>query len=273
MLPCVHCILCAIWCKLTLNVAFFYPHLPIATEWYKNHGEIVTVEQLRDVYNLPEKDNVEYAHKVDFLLWYMDCLLPAAAGASFDRTKRPYYRPTQTLPLYGKNRVIVESTTEAFGWLLVENCQKKWEAIFPEWKKNSDWKIPKYRKDDRSTHPFHVTTFTEPTGGQGVGWKPEARSALEKYKKEIHDFRTKDNKTKWKILNFCKDLIRKHHGITASSPASKKRKRAPRAKAALSAEDFQDVNDESDKEFSEHSEDSSGENEGDDGQEEGDGQE
>lgn len=154
-----------------------------------------------------------------------------------------------------------------FRWLLVENCQKKWGDIFPEWKKNSNWKIPKYSKNDRSTHSFHVTTLTEPTSGQGVGWKPEARSALEKYKKDIRDFCTKDKKTNWKILNFCKDLIHKHHGITASSPASKKRKHAPRAKAALSAEDFQDVNDESDKEFSEHSEDSSGENKG-DGQEE-----
>lgn len=225
------------------------------------------MEMLNDVYNLPKKDNVDYKRKVQFLLWYMDSLLPAAAGPSFDKSKRPYYRPTETFELYGKNRLLVETTTEAFGWLLVENCQKKWETIFPEWKKDSDFKIPKYNKHDEGTHPFHVTKYTEPTGGQGVGWKPEARVALEKYKKVISDFRKSDHNTKpqWKMLNFCKDLIRKHHGITASSPASKKRKRAARAKAALSAEDFQDINDDSDPEFSEHSEDSSGEHEEEEG--------
>jgi hypothetical protein len=60
----------------------FVTHL--TTEWYKKHGEIVTVDLIKEVYNLPAETSVEYKRKAEFLLWYMDffCLLQlVAAGA------------------------------------------------------------------------------------------------------------------------------------------------------------------------------------------------
>jgi hypothetical protein len=129
-------------------------------------------------------------------------------------------------------------------------------------KNDPDWKVPKYSKDDESTHPFHKTKFTEPTGGQGVGWKPEARVEFTKHKKAIMAFRVQDAKKGWKVLNLCKELIRQKHHITAQLPAPKgrKRKRAARAKASLAPESYLDMDDNSDQDFSVHSEGSAGGN-------------
>ena len=236
----------------------FVTHL--TTEWYKKHGEIVTVDLIKEVYNLPAETSVEYKRKAEFLLWYMDCFLPAAAGSSWGPLKRPYYLPTKKFELYGKDRILVETATEAFGWLIVQNCFDKWKMNFPLQKNDPDWKVPKYSKDDESTHPFHKTKFTEPTGGQGVGWKPEARVEFTNHKKAIMHFRVQDAKKGWKVLNLCKELIRQKHHITAPLPTPKgrKRKRAERAKASLAPESYLDMDDNSDQDFSVHSEGSAG---------------
>ena len=101
-----------------------------------------------------------------FLLWYVDVYLPAAAGeGNYGATKRRYKMAIEKMEIRGKQRVLVESMTEAYGWLILDNCNSKWENFLKEFSKNSSFKIPKYNKDDESTHPFHVTKYSEAHAG------------------------------------------------------------------------------------------------------------
>lgn len=198
------------------------------------------MEQIKDVYNLPAESHATYKHKVELLLWYVDIYLPAAAGeTNFGNSKRRYYKIVDKAEIKGKQRVLVESASEAFGLLLLENCYKKWDALCKEKAKNARFKVPKYNKDDPTTHMFHDTKFSEVHGGQGKGWSDKGRAAFEKYKQAIKDFRAKDKKVGWKIHQFCLDLIRKEHGITATEPPGRK-SRKRKAVAIEKAEDIEE---------------------------------
>ena len=133
------------------------------------------------------------------------------------------------MEIRGKQRVLVESMTEAYGWLLLDNCHSKWKAYLEAYSANSKFKIPNYDKDNKDTHPFHVTKYSEAHAGQGKGWKPAAFVALDKYKKAIVQFRADDHKNGWKMHRLALRLIREKHGVTSDAPPTKKnRKRKAR---------------------------------------------
>ncbi len=192
-----------------------------------------------DVYNLPDKNHKDYKPKLAFLLWYVDRYLPAGAGeGNYGDSKRRYKMAIEKMEIRGKQRVLVESMTEAYGWLLLDNCHSKWKAFLEEFSKNSKFKIPNYNKDDESTHPFHVTKYSEAHAGQGKGWKSSALVALNNYKKAIVSFREQDHKMNWKMHRLALNLIREKHGVTVDAPPTKKsRKRKARELVVEQEED------------------------------------
>ena len=195
---------------------------------------------MQNVYKLPDENHKDYNHKVEFLLWYVDVYLPATAGENYGGTKRRYKMAVDRMEIRGKQRVLVESATEAYGWLLLDNCHSKWKAFLEEYTKNTSFKIPNYNKDDKSTHPFHVTKYSEAHAGQGKGWKSSALLVLDKYRKAIVKFREEDHKNAWKMHSFALDLIRNHHGVTVDEPPTRKNKGRKRKARELVEEEEED---------------------------------
>lgn len=111
-------------------------------------------------------------------VWWYDIWLTACAGHQFWKTDiRHYSRIIDKVALAdGQQIANVTPQSEGFGLLLMENCQFKWKAMLPHKAKDSKWKVPAYKKDDKSTHVYHNTAFSDSKSGQvkGGGWKPEA---------------------------------------------------------------------------------------------------
>ena len=231
-------------------------------EWFWANGYVPTIEQMKDVYNLPDETHQDYEDKKKFLLWYLDKYLPAAAGeASYGKTVRLYSMAIDRKEIRGKQRVLVESASEAFGWLLLENCYEKWSNICNKKKENPGWKVPKNKKNDPSTHPYNKCKWTDSSAGQGGGWAPGARLAFEENKEIIKTLRKKDHAENWKLHKFCLQLLREEHGVTEDAPlppGAKKCKR-PATKKGSTEDDFKEMDNDSDSAYSVHSEISAGE--------------
>ena len=216
---------------------------------------------MRNVYIIPKETDPAYEKKKQFLLWYMDVWMPAIAGESnFGKQLRGYKMAIERTMIHGKKRILVESSCEAFGWLLLENCYTKWNLIVTKKKENPQFAIPKYKKDDPSTHPYSVCKYSDSRGGQGVGWKPAARPALEGHVELIKKIRAADKENNWKVNRLALKLIREKYNILdkeyVSTRSKKKRKKAT---TTPREEDFKTMEIESDSEYSVHSDGSSGE--------------
>ena len=224
---------------------------------------------MMDVYRLPAEDDKHYEHKEDFLFWYLDKWLPAVAGdAHYGKLIRLNNMLVDKVSKCGKDRVVVSTQSEAFGWLLLDNCYEKWVAQMPHLKLDNKWRPPKYNKDDAKTHPYHPKMkYTNPFGGRGVGWKPAAKSALDQYKALVTNFRADDAKKGWAINKFCLELLRKRNNVTDTNPvgktsgANKRKRNGSEPVYESKAEDFKEhKQEESDGEYTVGSETSSGEN-------------
>ena len=264
-------LLCFYQGNLTLLFVVYYKIL----EWYKEHEYVPELEDITQVYavlqrKMPAKPTDtsseedkeaydDYIRDMDLLLWYLDKYLPAAVGElSFGKAHRYYKKQTDSVDIRGKRRILVERQSEAYGWLMYENCYDKWCHVVPQQAKDPTWKVPDWKKDDPATHPYHDTKYSDPRGGQKAGWKASARTALNGYCEAIKKLREQDKKKAKKgssIYQKCLDLLRKEHGITEDEVLPKSRKRKRSKKATIEdEEDFMDVDDESEAPFSIHSE-------------------
>ena len=200
--------------------------------WYNVHGYVPTVEQMKNVYNIPpkEEDEKKHQHALDFLLWYSDVYLPATAmEANYGKSIRFYKKAVAGVRIKGEMKVAVESAAEAYGLLVLDNCYTKWCALAPEITKNPKFKPPKFDKSNPDTFPFHDTKYSDARGGQGKGWKEEeARPVFESFKEAIKAFRKKEKEKNWPTYQLCLDLIRTKHGITETEAQRKKGRKRKR---------------------------------------------
>ncbi len=182
---------------------------------------------MKNVYIIPPKEQDEQKHQdaLDFLLWYSDVYVPATAmEASYGRSIRFYKKAISGVKIKGEWQVQVESTAEAYGLLVLDNCYTKWCALAPEIVKNPKFKPPKLDKSNPATLPFHTTKYSDALGGQGKGWKEEvARPVFEAFKADIVAFRKKEKETNWPTYTLCFNLIREKHNITATENERKKK--------------------------------------------------
>ena len=181
------------------------------------------------MYNIPDKTDPTYQHKIEKLLWYVDIYLPATAGLGIcGKVDRSYKTMGEAVELPNKTRVpMVPVEAEAFGWLMLENCQEKWKLIVPMKAKNPRWSIPQFSKDDSSTHQYHNTKWTDPKTGkdQGGGWDTSAYPVFSSYIQTIQKIREDDKKNGFPVQKMCLAMIREKHGITAEERPKKRRRR------------------------------------------------
>ena len=248
---------------------------PFFTVFFKQFKRVPTIEEMDTVYDLPEdKDSDVYKEKLKVLTWYCDVYLEAAAGKEFyGPGKRFYFRATATTKLEdvsGKTTrqvKVVPLQSEALGRVMFHNCISKWENICPmKAVHGKDWPIPKRTKDNKNDleiKKYHETKYSNPDAGQvkGGGWSDAGLEKYDECRADIKKIRDQDKKDKHALHNMCLALIRDKHGITADTPAPKKRRKknpqvGPRKKKYVPKvveDDFEDEDD-----FSTHSEGSAG---------------
>ena len=196
-----------------------------------------TKEDLDSVYDLPTDENDDnYNTKKAILVWYCDYFLPAAAGLThYGPTVRYYQRATRGTTIQGFPIAHVPLESEAFALFLFENCLPKWAHIVPKKADEGlDWTIPKYNKDDKTTHKHHLTVWSDGRSGQVEhgGWKDGALEAYGNYMQKISDFRKEDKLNDWKVHNLCLDFLREENDIVRLD-ASNKKKRLRNGKPVL----------------------------------------
>ena len=191
------------------------------------------MEEIKDVWNLPDKSDKTYAYKLELLVWYVGKLLPYCVGNEWLPTSHLHYKtivdPVQ-VEIGNKDAKKVpaaSATSEAMAWVIYENCFDKWVLICNERSKDHTWKVPKYNKSNRETHKWHKTKWSDPNGGKAAlaGWKPAAHGALKEAKRAIMTIRRNDAENKFQLMKLVLRTIREQEGITATEPGNK-RKRA-----------------------------------------------
>lgn len=209
-------------------------------DFYKQFGFLPSVEQIINIWGILEEQEPpvpgddagdielqarrEWEAKKKLVVWWCDNYLVAAGGElTYGKTVRYYKHLADVVEVKGKKFVLVETTTEAYGMLVYDNCHDKWETIFAERVKDPGFKVPKYSKEDRSTHKYNVTKHTDPQGGKNAGWKESGRKALNDFKKQLKDFRAKDRKNGYPLLKKALQWLREENGITEASHIPKRR--------------------------------------------------
>ena len=226
--------------------------------------------EIQDVYNLPPKTDPSYTRKKQILTWYVDVYLPKAAGAkNYGINVRAFKLLVSGMVVMGGvKKTIVSIQSEAFGWLIYENCYEKWVLIVKKKKVNPRWKVPTYNKLNTTTHQWHATKWSDRNAGKGSGWSPTAIEMQNTFAEKIKAFRDQDaNDTpKNKVLRICRQLIRDKHGINDNKKkATRKRNRDGSIQAGVihhpKVIEISDDAKSDDENFSVHSEISSGEKE------------
>jgi hypothetical protein len=215
-------------------------------------GDLPEVSELRDVWQYEERplnqgdyqDGVEpdsprftpeyhakYERKMKLTLWYFDDYMTMMAGTQYwGNDVKTRYLPTDMMEVEGERKVIVTITSEAFGFLLYENCRKKWIQIF-KWKdenpkSNKKSKPPpQYNKNKPETHKFKAK-WSDNCTGQAMGWHPDAFKSYNQYIQCVKMARELDLQAGGLIMLRARDMIREAHGyIEEEAQPTKKRKR------------------------------------------------
>jgi len=216
------------------------PLLPLNTAaWYVTRdGNLPTVEEMKKIYQLPSPDDPTYERKADLAVWYYTSYLPSASDgeANFGGQIPFHFLPTSRMFLNGKERIRVESASEAFGLLVFENCREKWKIDCQVMKETG--KKPVYLKKDPSTLKWKdldkKTVWTKATGGRGHGWDPKAVGVFNAYSNSIKKFREEDAKTQYQTLRRIQDLAKTKHNITGGpTNALQSKARVPEMKEVV----------------------------------------
>ena len=207
-------------------------------DFYKKCNRLLTLDDLLTVAEIPEANRTKAEktrrkEKKDILLWYFDSWLPACAGIEhYSPTVRYYKRATHgTIVAPPDTKVaLVPIESEAFGRLILENCEGKWKHVVPKKAADPTWSMPKDNKKDPKVHKYHVTKWSDGNNGQVKigGWKNEAIQKFGDHTKSIEEFRNeeRDKKGGKSFYAVGLKLMRDEHGISDEKYCGgKKRKR------------------------------------------------
>ena len=197
--------------------------IPFYTEFYSEHKNLPTVEELINVWDVclaeePSEPGPElnlFKRQIAVLTWYLDVYMPnIALPIWWGPTIRPYKLMTDSLDVLGVKKVHVTATTEAFGLLQFENSREKWIEIF-KWKKIHGWKktAPQHCKARHEETKKFRAKWSEHKTGQGSGWDPVAYNTFNQRIQQIQEFRAKDKEDNYKRMKFGQELVRKVHEV------------------------------------------------------------
>ena len=208
--------------------------------WYVQHKYVPTVDDIvQKVYSElpdPTTDKAAYDDCLALRVWYFDKYLPQICNElHYSKVHRKVKMTWEKNPQTGLKHV--ETTTEAFGWTLLDNCHAKWDAICKDWTENFDatsgdkYSPPDYNNEDQTTWVYHKCKWTDSYSGQGKGWDPGARIACNGYKAQILAIREADYKDGWTLHKSFLALIQNHYKVGPDGRKLKKKKSSSKKKA------------------------------------------
>ena len=142
-----------------------------------------------------------------------------------------------------------------------DNCVEKWRKQFAALAQDSNFKVPKYKKDDKTTHAWHKTKWSDAYSGsiKNGGWHKGALVALNDFKKSIVDLRKADRR----IFTKARQLIRAKNNIAEHVTHHSQKKRGRSTTKKIQEEDIAEsyivLDDDEEDAYSVHSDCSSGE--------------
>ena len=174
---------------------------------------------------------------MELLTWYLDSYLPFAVGLEFwGPNIRPFHLLSDKIMVdgdpSGKEKVLVTVTSKAFGQLVYANCRDKWMHEFNYKKgKRKGAKVPKFDKQDKSTHVYQNRWSSSQTGQLvGGGWAPEALNYFNLAIERLQKVREEEKKTGNQRFEIGRTLVQAINNTKlerdSSSEGSKKRKKA-----------------------------------------------
>ena len=121
-----------------------------ALEWYNKESEVPKVDDIKKALKMTEAqlDAPENAKQKKLVIWYYDRWLPVVAGKQFWGDDIRYYHfPTDKIQITGNTpassgqKVLVTVASEAFGLLVLENCEVRFGNIWEYFTQNH-WHLP-----------------------------------------------------------------------------------------------------------------------------------
>lgn len=202
-------------------------------------SEIIDILQLHPA----ELEKPENSTQKDIFLWYFNDWMPAVAGKQwFGDDIKKYKLLTDLQDVRGTKRVNVTITSEAFGLLMYENCQVKWQRMAQyKAKHGKKARFPKAKDDkdlDGNGIDYYQAKWSDSNMGQVQfgGWAAEAYERFEVLKELVHGLRIEDEKNGKAMQNYAKKLIRELHKVDEEAAPEKKngrKRKAPKERAPV----------------------------------------
>ena len=196
------------------------------------------MDYFKNPYHLPEVTADDYDDRKKFVVWYWEHWLPAIAGQGnpfMKKTIRRYHLPVESQTLAGaiiegeKDKIQnVTKESEAFGYVMYQNCFTKWSHVVPKKVEDQYWKPPEYDVNKEDTHKYHNTEWSDGRNGQmkGQGWAPQAYVAMNKALAMFKQLRKEDRENNWSTMKAALDQVKDNCGIPLDQKEhSRKRKR------------------------------------------------
>jgi hypothetical protein len=162
---------------------------------------------------------------IELATWYYDRYLPVVIGKAYWNLKiRSQHLLTDKTLILGKEKVYVTITGEAFGLLILENYNGRWQASF-EWQKDDESKPIPNSKDDPHIENFKAK-WTDSKNGQVKygGWNEAAFDRFQHYQEEILNERREDAKNDKAGQKAARELVRQKHNISTQETGKGKRR-------------------------------------------------
>ena len=141
---------------------------------------------------------------------------------------KKYHHMLDKMDVGGKMVARCPAKSEAMGRVIYSNCHEKWEIIILQMAHDSDWRVPTYSKNDSDTHKWHKTKWSEAHSGkvEGAGWQPGAYTAFNEAVKDIINFRAEDKKQGFKMIKFCKKVVRAKYKVVEKVATGKRKRKS-----------------------------------------------
>jgi hypothetical protein len=175
--------------------------------------------------------------------FYVDCLLPAAAGSRVWNVYARHCEPISTCKQATSDKLRITAATEAMCLTMYHNGRNKWNAQFEFRKTNEKGPFPKFNPKDPEVNKEFSTPFCSANGGTSKfgGWNETGRQWYAKTQKALHQARS-ENKERFiqAEKESCKRLKAANAELHTKDylPKPKKRKSDEIAEEDHSAYDF-----------------------------------
>ena len=226
----------------------------VANEYMAGHGGKLPKKSILEKFTRHREANVEDEDEMEVLVWWVDKMLPRATANTyhFGPNKR-YYQCLARVVTDGQ--LDMPAGTEAFAFLMHENCYLRWQYMYQLKQKCPGKRIVVCKNRDSAkttSNPQNHVVYTAevhqlkvpwtlPDIGQAKcgGWKPEGIKHWVKIKKENTSSRITGGSANLELRIL--ELMRQANGVSQSSP--EEQKRANGGLLGVSTQEFPEIED------------------------------